>query len=111
MSENQPVQLGEIVSALLVRTRAGRVEWVWHDNSASAIATLENGRVILSKDRDFDTEVRIQDVDSTNLEDINVGYAKYRYLKEQVDQLYEMARRSALKIDSKLESIFREISS
>ena len=111
MSENQTVQLYEIIDALLVRTLEGRMEWVWDEQQAIGTATLENGRVIVSKDRDFDTRVRIQDVDSTNLEDINVGYTKYKDLKAPVDQLYELARRSALKIDSKLESIFREISS
>ena len=111
MSENQTVHLDAIIDALLVRTREGRMEWVWDEQQATFNTTLENGRVIVSKDRDLDTQLRIQDVDSANLEDINVGYPAYRYLKEPVDQLYELARRSALKIDSKLESIFREISS
>ena len=110
MSEDQPVQLREIVSALLIRTREGTMEWVWDEYLASGTATLVNGRVIVSKDSDFDTQVTIQDTDSNNLEDINVGYYKYSYLKTQADELYELARRSALKTDSKLESILREIS-
>ncbi len=110
MNEYQPIQLLEILGALVARTREGAIEWVWDADQGNSIATLENGRVIVAKDRDFDTQVTIQDTASNNLEVINVGYTKYRDLRQQADQLYELARRSALKIDSKLESIFREIS-
>ena len=110
MREHQQIQLHEIISALLVRSREGGVEWVWNERLASATATLANGRVIVSKDRDRDTQVRIQDTDSNTLEDVNVGYVAYKHLQGQADELYELARRSGLKIDSKLESILREIS-
>ena len=110
MREHQQIQLYEIISALLARSREGGVEWVWDEQLASATATLANGRVIVSKDRDRDTQVRIEDTDSNTLEDVNVGYVAYRHLQSEADELYELARRSGLKIDSKLESILREIS-
>ena len=110
MDEGQVPQLRSIIYALLERTRGGRMEWEWDEVSESGIATLANGKVIVSKDRDFDTQIRIQDTDSNNLENINVGYLEYRDLKVAADELYELSRRSALKVDSKLESILREIS-
>ena len=110
MREHQQIQLRDIIGALLVRTREGKVEWGWDERLAISTATLANGRVILSKDRDRDTVVRIQDTDSNTLEDINVAYLQYKHLQRQADELYELARRSGLQIDSKLESILREIS-
>ena len=110
MVEDQMIQLGAIISVLTVRTREGRVEWAWDKDQGSGTTTLLNGRVIVSKDRDSDTVIVIQDTDSTNLEEINVGYRTHIELKTEADELYELARRSALQVDSKLESIFREIS-
>ena len=108
MVEDQMGQLRAIIAFLRIRTREGRVEWAWDEESATT--TLANGQVVVSKDRDFDTVIEIQDSDLNNLEVINVGYPRYSDLKEEADELYELARRSALQIDSKLESILREIS-
>ena len=110
MDENQLVQLREIIGALTVRTHEGRIEWAWDEDMGSVTATLANGRVILSRDRDFDTVMVIQDADSNFLERINVGYRQYVDLKFEEDELYRLARRSALQVDSKLDSILREIS-
>ena len=110
MVEDQMFQLRTIISILTVRTREGRVEWAWNKDQGSGTTALLNGRVIVSKDRDLDTVIEIQDTESNNLEEINVGYRKYSDLKTEADELYELARRSALQIDSKLESLLREIS-
>ena len=110
MADDQLVQLRAIFSALLERTREGRLDWAWDETEGSGTATLVNGRVIVSKDRDFDTVVTIQDSDWNDLEEINVGYPSYKDLSEEADELYELARRSALNVDSKLESILREVS-
>ncbi len=110
MVEDQKVQVRTIVSALRVRTREGKVEWAWDKNLERGTTTLVNGRVIVSKDRDFDTVIQIQDTDSNILGEINVGYPAFGDLSKEADELYELARRSALQVDSKLESILREIS-
>ena len=110
MVEDQMVQLRVIISVLTARTREGRVVWAWDKEQGIGTTTLVNGRVIVSKDRDSDTVIEILDTDSSNLEEINVGYPTYSDLKTEADELYELARRSALQIDSKLESILREIS-
>ena len=110
MVEDQIVQLRAIISFLTERTREGRMEWEWDKARGSVTTTLVNGQVIVSKDRDYDTVLEIQDKDSNNLEEINVGFFSYRDLKLEADELYEQARRSALQVDSKLESILREVS-
>ena len=66
--------------------------------------------MIISKDPDFDTVVEIEDTDSNKLEEINTGYHTYIVLKPEADELYGLARRRALQIDSKLESILSELS-
>ena len=110
MVEDQLVQLRAIVNALLMRTREGRVDWEWDETDGSGTTMLENGRVIVSKDSDFDTVIKIQDTDSNDLDQINVGYRSHVAFKTVADELYELARRSALNIDTKLESILREVS-
>ena len=77
----------------------------WDNNRQSVIATLTNGRVIVSKDRDFDTVIEIEDEELNTLEAINTGYTVYSDLASEANEFYEVARRSALKIDSKIESI------
>ena len=110
MDEGQIIQLRAIISSLMERTREGRVKWAWDQDLGIGIATLANGRVIVSKDRDFDTVIEIQDTDANNLEELNVGFPTFSDLQPVADELYEQARRSALQVDSKLESILREIS-
>ena len=110
MDENQMAQFREILGALLVRTRKGRVKWEQSSFGTFFSATLASGKVIVNKDDDYDTVVRIMDTDSNILGEINSGYRKHVDLKENADELYELARRSALQVDSKLESILREIS-
>ena len=102
------VQFGAIIRGLMARTREGKVEWEWDRGVSTAM--LINGRVVVSKDRDNDTVVKIQDEYSNNLDEINTGYASYNDLKAEADELYDLARRSALQIDSKIASILREIS-
>ena len=101
-------QFGAIIEALMVRTREGKVEWEWDRGTGTAM--LINGRVVVSKDSDHDTVVEIQDEDSNKLDEINTGYFDYLELKAEANELYNLARRSALQIDSKLASILREIS-
>ena len=110
MVEGQMIQLRTIISNLAVRTSEGKMEWVWDNALESGTTTLVSGQVIVSKDRDFDTVIEIKDTNFNTLEVINVGYGKYSDLKTVADEIYDMARRSALQIDSKLESIIREIS-
>ena len=110
MDENQLFQIRAIVNTLVVRSRQGKINWVWDEAQRTGIATLESGRVIVGKDDDFDTYMRIEDTDSNRLENINVGFPKYKELRPEADELYELARRSALDVDSKLELILREIS-
>ena len=110
MVEDQIIQFHAIISALIVRTREGRMEWEWDAILGTATATLENGRIILSKDPDIDTVVEIQNTDFQNVDEINVGYHKYNELQPKADELYQLARRSALRVDSTLDSILREIS-
>ena len=110
MVEGKLIQCRTIISNLTMRTIEGRVEWAWNEDLGSGTTTLESGRVIVSKDRDFDTVIEIQDTDFNTLEVINVGYSTYSDMRAEADEIYELARRSALQIDSKLESIIREIS-
>ena len=110
MVENHQGELIAIIEALVARTREGKMQWVWNEEFERGTATLINGRVIVEKDRDSDTVVKIQDTDSANLEVINVGYRENAYLREGADELYMRARRSALRVDKKLESILQEIS-
>ena len=110
MIQNQMIQFRELINALLTRTREGKIEWAWDEQTASGIATLASGRVIVSKDSDFDTFVKIQNPHRKTIEEVNVGYPRYKGLKVPVDELYDLARRSALGVDSTLESILREIS-
>ena len=111
MVEDQMNQLRIFISSLTERTREGMVKWTWDQDERTATAILANGRIIVGRDRDFDTRILIQDSDANSLEDVNVGYTAYSDLKTEADGLYELARRSALKVDSKLESMMREISS
>ena len=110
MVDGKLIQLRTIISILTMRTSEGRVEWTWDENLGIATATLVNGRVIVSKDPDLDTVITIQDADANTLAEINVGYTQNRDFVTEADQMYDVARRSALQIDSKLESIIREIS-
>ena len=110
MVEDQIFQFHAIISALIARTREGRIDWEWDEDLRSATATLEHGRIIISVDRDFDTVVEIQNTDLENVDQINVGYPQYTDLTKVADELYQLARRSALRVDSTLESILREIS-
>ena len=110
MDENHLSQLREIIGALTARTRQGKVEWVWDDLWGNLSTTLANGKVVLDKDRDLDTVIKIMDSYENVLQEINAGFKIYADFKEGADALYDLARRSALQIDSKLDSILREIS-
>lgn len=110
MDENHLSQLREIIGALSARTRQDKVEWVWDDLWRNLTTTLASGKVTLEKDRDLDTVIKIVDTYGNVLEEVNAGFKIYVDLKEDADALYDLARRSALQIDSKLESILREIS-
>ncbi len=110
MDENYLSQLREIIGTLTVRTRESKMEWIWDEWSKNLTAKLTNGQIVISKDRDFDTVIRIVDTDENVLEEINAGYRIYADLKEDSDELHQLARRSALKVDSKLDSILQEIS-
>ena len=109
MDENHLAQLREIIGALSARTRADEVEWERDELSGNITSTLSNGQIVLGKDRDFDTVIKIMDTYGNVLEEINAGYRIYADLKEYADELYQLARRSAFQVDSKLESILREI--
>lgn len=109
MAEDRLAELAAIINALLTRTREGKVEWEWHPVSSRPVTDLANGRVLLDKDHDEDTVVTIKDTEGNILEHVNVGFREYADLKEYADQLYELARRAALQVDSKLESILQEI--
>ncbi len=109
MVEDRMAELAAIINALVARTREGRVEWGWSQSSRRCTAELANGWVLLDRDRDGDTVVTIQDTEGFTLETINVGFHEYAELKASADALYELARRSALQVDSKLESILQEI--
>ena len=108
MAEDQLSQFQAIISGLVARTRADKLEWTWVGGVGTT--TLLHGRVIVFKDRDRDTVVKIQDTDSNELEEINTGYFEYQDLKAEANELYSLARRSGLQIDSKLASILSEIS-
>ena len=113
-SEEQLPELRAIIAALVARTREGGVEWEWKMRvmgmaGGRCVAELANGSVLLAKDRDYDTVITIRDSDSNVLAEINVGYREYADLKPLADELYDLARRSALRVDSKLESILEEI--
>ena len=110
MNDDHMFQIRAIINVLSQRTRERRVNWTWDAELGSVTATLSNGRVIVSKDSDFDTVIEIEDSDSNNLEFINVGFHGFGDLQLEADELYDLARHSALQIDSKLESILREIS-
>ena len=109
MDKSQLAQFREIIGALLAQTRAGKVEWEQQELFGNLTTTLANGQISLSLDRDQDTVISIYDTYGNVLETINAGYIQYKELKADADKLYELARRSALEIDSKLESILREI--
>ena len=109
MVEDRMAELAAIIDALVARTRAGRVEWDWNQSWHRCTTELANGRVLVDKDRDSDTVVTIQDAEGLTLETINVGFHEYAELKASADALFELARRSALQVDSKLESILQEI--
>ena len=108
MAEDQLSQFQAIISGLVARTRAGKLEWTWVLGVGTA--TLTHGRLIVFKDRDNDTVVKIQDTDSNDLEEINTGYFEYQDLRAEANELYSLVRRSGLQIDSKLASILSEIS-
>jgi hypothetical protein len=109
MAEDRLAELAAIINALIARTREGKVEWEWSVADRRSVADLVNGRVLVGKDRDGDSVVTIQDTEAVTLEAINVGFLEYADLKSSADELYELARRSALQVDSKLESILQEI--
>ena len=110
MDENQLAQLRDIIGALLAQTRVDNVDWEWREDGDYVCATLANGEIVVSKDNDFDTEIQIYDTDSNILVKVNTGYRIYASLKADADELYQLARSSALQLDFKLESILREIS-
>ena len=109
MLEDQIAEMAAIIDALVARTRERRVAWDWDQSSLQCTAELANGWILVAKDRDGDTVVTIQDTEEVTLETINVGFHEYAELRVSADSLYELARRSALQVDSKLESILQEI--
>lgn len=111
MHEGRLGELQTFIVMLTFQTREGAVKWGWQRRleEGRCVAELANGRVLVEKDFGNDTLVTIQDSDSNTLEKINVGFPEYADLKPYADELYDLARRSALQVDTKLESIFNEI--
>ena len=113
MSEGLTSNLGIIIAMLTTRTLEGGVKWEWErqwdGGKGRCVAELTNGRVLVGKDIGNDTFITIQDSDLNTLEAVNVGFPEYLGLRSTADELYELARRSALQVDSKLESILGEI--
>ena len=102
-------QLRMILNILPERTREGKVQWEWNELDQAVTAALENGRVLVSKDRDLDTVIEVRDAEGITLEKVNTGYPKYRDLLDAAEEVYETARRAAFRVDSKLEAIIQEI--
>ena len=103
-------ELTEIMVALRVATQEGRINWTWVNEGRYAVAELESGRVIVGKDSDDDTYVTIENSNRRTIEHVNVGYRANRSHRSDADSLYVAARRAALKIDTTLKSMLREIS-
>lgn len=110
MVDDNKFKFQEIISALIAGTRGGKVIWDWNSKSRSATANFMSGRLVVSKDRDFDTVLEIQNSARETIERINTGYVRWSVLKTDADKLYELARRAALGVDSTLEALLREIS-
>ena len=104
-------ELMSIIVMLTARTREGTVKWEWQRllEEGRCVAELTNGRVLVEKNFTNDTLVTIQDSDSNTLAKTNVWHPEYLGLKPHADELYDLARRSALQIDTKLDSILKEI--
>ena len=106
MSENA---IRELIDTIISRTREGKIKWEWDSVNDQSFTDLLSGRVIVGKDSDDDAYIRIQDTEGMSLEYINVGFPEYRQLMQLASDLSELARRSALQIDSKLGAILREL--
>ena len=109
MLESRVPLLALLLESIAARTHEGRVKWGWDQLSRKGLATLETGYVEVSKDSDNDTVVIIMDEEQSILETLNVGFRDFSELKKQADSLYELGRRSALQIDSKLQSMLEEL--
>lgn len=105
------IDIVTIAEALLEKTRSKEVEWTVGGPREFVVHFL-SGRVLVGKDNDNDVYITVTDTNGIIVESANMGFRRYannREFRNQMVELYDLARRSALRVDSTMESILGEI--
>jgi hypothetical protein len=104
-------EIAELVKRLLVKTKSGEFHWEKGSSKEEYQLSFPSNSIVLK--REFDPEdrqdyllVNLRDEDGDILENFYEGHARSADVGAELEGLFEIARRQALKIDEGINAIF-----
>ena len=105
-------EISDILITLLERTRQDKVSWQTTADESAFVAVLGKASVSIEDDYNVGMTLRILNQEGREIESVGGHQPSVRPTLEQLDQLrdiYTMARRIALGVDSQLDDLLKEL--
>lgn len=93
----------ELVNTILMRTREGKLGWE-ELSMTGFLARVGQTMIVADRSRSGDLTLKITDENGKVLESIGSAKAEF-HLEESLEEIYELARRQALRVDDVLSEL------
>ena len=103
-------EISDILTELIDRTGRNKVNWQPTSDEQTFLASLGTASVMILEDQAGDAVLRILNLEGQEIERLDSGIeGEGRTWRNELRELYIMAKRVALGVDSQLEDLLQEL--